>query len=375
VPLAAALQVFSAQVLSDGSEGFGIGSGVPKLHPVSVQSGSALSTAGVVEVGPIVQLEVGQSTANRLVEPSGIGPSGTRPAPPPRLRPPQVRFLITALLAFSVLPQTPPGMLVVNSRNAPPTAVVEVVVDVVVLVVEVVGLVVEVVGLVVEVVGLVVEVVGLVVEVVGLVVEVVGLVVEVVGLVVEVVGLVVEVVGLVVEVVGLVVEVVGLVVEVVGLVVEVVGLVVEVVVVVGVQSGNPDSPVQVQVPVLHCAMTDLRHSLRALPDKPTQPAAISSEQFFLPHGGGSAVATEETKTPAPSATAANVTTTLRPIVLIVIIWSPCGRSHAKPTLPQMKGAKAAAGRSMAPWATSFQLLLSCRGPSPEPTGAFQPMRR
>src|SRR5262245_64318219 len=79
------------------------------------------------------------------------------------------------------------------------------------------------------------------------------------------------------------------------------GVVVEVVVVVGVQSGSPGSPVQVQVPVLHCAMTDLRHMLRALPDKPAHPAAISSEQDLLLHAGGAAVATEETKTPAPSA--------------------------------------------------------------------------
>jgi hypothetical protein len=99
------------------------------------------------------------------------------------------------------------------------------------------------------------------------------------------------------------------------------GVVVEVVVVVGVQSGSPGSPVQVQVPVLHCAMTDLRHMLRALPDKPTHPAAISSEQDLLLHAGGAAVATEETKTPTPSATAANVTTTL----LVIVIVEPPAR--------------------------------------------------
>src|SRR5262245_64682474 len=105
-----------------------------------------------------------------------------REAPAPMLRPPQLRFLMRTLLPSRVLPQTPPGALVENSRNAPPTdAVVEVVVDVVVLVVEVVLLVV------VEVVVLVVgEVVLVVVEVVLVVVEVV--LVVVVGMVVVVVA-------------------------------------------------------------------------------------------------------------------------------------------------------------------------------------------
>src|SRR5262245_11921431 len=75
------------------------------------------------------------------------------------------------------------------------------------------------------------------------------------------------------------------------------GVVVEVVVVVGVQSGSPGSPVQVQVPVLHCAMTDLRHMLRALPDKPAHPAATSSEQDLLLHAGGAAVATGRQRGP------------------------------------------------------------------------------
>jgi hypothetical protein len=98
VPLAGALQVFSTQLVIDGIVGFGIGSGVPKLHPVSVQSGTALLTGGAVEVGPIVQLDPVQLSANRLIEPSGVGPSGMREAPAPMLRPPQVRLLMTALL-------------------------------------------------------------------------------------------------------------------------------------------------------------------------------------------------------------------------------------------------------------------------------------
>src|SRR5262245_32704149 len=97
--------------------GLGIGSGVPKLQPVLVQSGSGVFTGGTVDVGAIVQLEPVQLSANRLVEPSGIGPSGTRAAPPPRLRPPQVRFLMRALLPSSVVPQVPPGVRVRKSSS------------------------------------------------------------------------------------------------------------------------------------------------------------------------------------------------------------------------------------------------------------------
>src|SRR5262245_16021773 len=132
VPLASEAQVFSAQALTDGIAGFGIGSGVPKLHPTSVQSGPALLTGGAVEVGPMLQTEpaqppsqapppAAQLSANRLVEPSGIGASGKRAPLPPMFRPPQVRLLMRTLLPSSVLPQTPPGVPVVNSRNAPPT--------------------------------------------------------------------------------------------------------------------------------------------------------------------------------------------------------------------------------------------------------------
>src|SRR5215468_1424166 len=111
-PLAGAAQVFSAQVVSVGSEGFGIGSGVPKLQPVVVQSGSVLLSAGAVEVGPMLQSEpeqppsqappAAQLSANRLFEPSGVGPSATMEPPPPMLRPPQVRFLMRVLVPSSV---------------------------------------------------------------------------------------------------------------------------------------------------------------------------------------------------------------------------------------------------------------------------------
>src|SRR5262245_52201948 len=244
VPLAGALQVFSTQLVSVTIAGLGIGSGVPKLHPVVVQSGAVLLTGGGIEVGPIVQLAPVQLSANRLVEPSGVGASGTTVPPPPMFRPPQVRFLMRTLLPSSVLPQTPPGVPVVNSRNAPLTdAVVEVVVDVVVLVVELVLLVVEVL----------------------------------------------------------------VVVEVVLVVGTVVLVLVEVVVVVGVQLGSPGCIVQVQVPAVHWSRIDALQALRAAPDKPAHPAAISSAHCFEPQSGGAAFA-PETKTPAASATANNVTT-------------------------------------------------------------------
>jgi hypothetical protein len=92
-----------------------------------------LLTGGAIEVGPIVQLEPVQLSANRLVEPSGVRASGRMEPPSPMFRPPQVRFLMRTLLPRSVLPQVPPGTPVVKSRNAPPTdmvVVVEVVVEV-----------------------------------------------------------------------------------------------------------------------------------------------------------------------------------------------------------------------------------------------------
>jgi hypothetical protein len=111
-----------------------------------------------------------------------------------------------------------------------------------------------------------------------------------------------------VELVEVVVELVGAGVE---LVVELV-----VVVVIGVHIGSVGS-VQEQIGgmILHWAITALLHSLRAKPDKPAHPASISSEQVFLVHTF-CALATEGTKTPAPSATAANETTAL-PINVIV----------------------------------------------------------
>src|SRR5262245_692694 len=97
VPLAGVFQMFCTQRLITGIMGFGIGSGVPKLHSTSVQSGAVLLTGGALEVGPIVQLEPVQLSANRLVAPSGDRPSWTIVSPPPMFRPPQVRFLMRTL--------------------------------------------------------------------------------------------------------------------------------------------------------------------------------------------------------------------------------------------------------------------------------------
>jgi hypothetical protein len=96
-------------------------------------------------------------------------------------------------------------------------------------------------------------------------------------------------------------------------VVVVVVVVVEVVGVVGVQVGSPGCIVQVQVPALHWSRIDALQALRAAPDKPAHPAAISSAHCFEPQSDGAALA-RETKTPAASVTAANATTTPRVIV-------------------------------------------------------------
>jgi len=102
VPLAGALHVFITQVESTP---FFIGSGVPKLQPASVQSGPLVLTGGAADVGPILQLEPAQLSANRLIEPAGVAPPDTVDPPPPMYRLPQARFLSTALAAFFVLPQ------------------------------------------------------------------------------------------------------------------------------------------------------------------------------------------------------------------------------------------------------------------------------
>ena len=135
------------------------------------------------------------------------------------------------------------------------------------------------------------------------------MVVVVVPMVVVVEVVVVPMMVVLVLVVVATVVVVEVLVEV--LVVELV--VVEVVVVAGVQSGSPGCIVQVQVPALHWSRIDALQALRAAPDKPAHPAAISSAHAFEPQIEGAALA-PETKTPAPSATANNVTAAFLVIV-------------------------------------------------------------
>jgi hypothetical protein len=181
-----------------------------------------------------------------------------------------------------------------------------------------------VVELVVELVVVVPKMVVVVVVVVPKMVVVVVVVPKMVVVVVVVV--VVPKVVVVVELLVLVVELVVVELEPVVLVVELVVVVVVllVVVVVGPHAGSAGS-VQEQIGgmILHWAITALLHVLRAMPDKPAHPASISSAQAFLVHTF-CALATEGTKTPAPSATAANVTTALP---IIVIVESPSGRSR------------------------------------------------
>jgi len=95
------------------------------------------------------------------------------------------------------------------------------------------------------------------------------------------------------------------------------------VVVVTGHSGSPGSPVQVQERALHWLITVFAQ----LPEGwgPHASLISSLQAAFVSHLPLlSAIAEEETKTPAPSATAANVTTT-RP----VIVEPPYGRSNPK----------------------------------------------
>jgi hypothetical protein len=135
-----------------------------------------------------------------------------------------------------------------------------------------------------------------------------------------VVDVVVVVVLVVVEVVVVVVvEVVVVVVVVVLVVVEVVVVVVVVVVVeVGMHGGSAVFVQEQNVSplTLHCSRTDFLQALKSAPDKPPQNMATSSEHCFEPQSGGAAFALE-TKTPAASATVANMTAAPRAILVIV----------------------------------------------------------
>src|SRR5262245_52399233 len=113
VPLADADQVFITQVVSVGAWGFGISSGVPNRQPVAVQS----KFEPAVKTGPSAQAPVAsQLKLNRLVDPSGVGPSGTIEAPPPMLSPPQVRVFRTVFEMSFTSPHWPPAGRRVKSR-------------------------------------------------------------------------------------------------------------------------------------------------------------------------------------------------------------------------------------------------------------------
>jgi hypothetical protein len=161
----------------------------------------------------------------------------------------------------------------------------------------------------------------IVVVVVELVAVVVVVEPPIVVVVVEppIVVVVVELVAVVVVVeppiVVVVVELVAVVVElvlVVGLVVvELLVVGVELVVVVTPHAGSVGS-VQEQSAFRQFARSSLRHALKAAAFRPGHAAAISSLQTFGLHSFVAAAG--EAKTPAPSATAANVTTALMVIV-------------------------------------------------------------
>jgi hypothetical protein len=80
--------------------------------------------------------------------------------------------------------------------------------------------------------------------------------------------------------------------------------------------GSVGSPVQVQLGVLHSLFTHFLQAERAPPDKPAHATADSSAHALLPQIGGAALALE-TKTPAASATLANMTTALLAVLVIV----------------------------------------------------------
>jgi hypothetical protein len=127
-------------------------------------------------------------------------------------------------------------------------------------------------------------------------------------------------------VVVVVVVVVELVVVVVEVDVEVV-VVVLLVLVVGPHAGSAGFVQEQNVSplILHCSTTDFLHARNSSPTKAPHAELTSSAHCFEPQSGGAALA-PETKTPAASTTAANVTTA--PLI-IVIVKPPYGNSVAQ----------------------------------------------
>jgi hypothetical protein len=96
---------------------FGIGSGVPKLHPEPVH----WKPGPAAVVAPSVQLFPVQLTVKRLVDPSGVGPSATVDRPPPMFKPPHVSVSISlssdGVVVSKNEPQSSSDCPVVKSRN------------------------------------------------------------------------------------------------------------------------------------------------------------------------------------------------------------------------------------------------------------------
>ena len=92
-------------------------------------------------------------------------------------------------------------------------------------------------------------------------------------------------------------------------------VVVLVVVVVGPHAGSAGSVQEQNVSplILHCSRTNLLQALKSAPDKLPHAAVISSAHCLEPQSG-CAASGPETKTPAASATANNVTTAFLAIV-------------------------------------------------------------
>src|SRR4029450_5071895 len=120
-------------------------------------------------------------------------------------------------------------------------------------------------------------------------------------------------------------------------------LVVDVVDVVGPHGGSAGfvQEQNVSLLTLHCWRTALLQSLNSAPVKAPHAELTSSAHCFEPQSGGAAVALE-TKTPAPSTTGANGTTS----PLITVTWGGCS-SLACPGLLEAGAATGAAGEGHA----------------------------
>jgi hypothetical protein len=110
---------------------FEIGSGVPNLHPTSVQSVPAGVEPDVVT--PMLHDDPAHESVNRLVAPDGVALSGTCESPPPSESPPQPRSFsgIVAPTSRNEFPEVPVADVDVKSKpdGPPPGDVVDVDVD------------------------------------------------------------------------------------------------------------------------------------------------------------------------------------------------------------------------------------------------------